>query len=97
VSVQGVTLQNGQQFHLTFTRCTGVKASFLRVIAPADSPNTDGVHLNDSSHVQITDNLISTGPFTSQIRPHAPRSRALISKRKPSLIRLRRANSAVNT
>lgn len=61
VSVQGVTLQNGQQFQLTFTRCSGVRASFLRVMAPADSPNTDGVHLNDSSHVQITDNLISTG------------------------------------
>ncbi|CAN6332230.1 unnamed protein product [Urochloa humidicola] len=61
VSVQGVTLQNGQQFHLTFTRCSDVKASFLRVIAPPDSPNTDGVHLNDSSHVHITDNLISTG------------------------------------
>ncbi|KAK3138119.1 hypothetical protein QOZ80_5AG0364790 [Eleusine coracana subsp. coracana] len=61
VSVQGVTFQNGPQFHLTFTRCSDVKANFLRVIAPADSPNTDGVHLNDSSHVQIMDNLISTG------------------------------------
>ena len=61
MSVQGVTLQNGQQFHLTFTRCSDVKASFLRVIAPADSPNTDGIHLNDSSHVRIMDNLISTG------------------------------------
>ena len=61
VSVQGITLQNGQQFHLTFTRCSDVKANFLRVIAPVDSPNTDGIHLNDSSHVQIMDNLISTG------------------------------------
>ncbi|XP_066368125.1 probable polygalacturonase At1g80170 [Miscanthus floridulus] len=61
VSVQGVTLQNAQQFQLTFTRCSSVKASFLRVIAPADSPNTDGIHLNDTSHVHITDNLISTG------------------------------------
>ncbi|KAL6610582.1 hypothetical protein ACP70R_040551 [Stipagrostis hirtigluma subsp. patula] len=61
VSVQGVTLQNGQQFHLTFTRCSDVTASFLRVVAPPDSPNTDGIHLNDTSRVQITDNLISTG------------------------------------
>ncbi|GJN15095.1 hypothetical protein PR202_gb01985 [Eleusine coracana subsp. coracana] len=61
VSVQGVTFQNGPQFHLIFTRCSDVKANFLRVIAPADSPNTDGIHLNDSSHVQIMDNLISTG------------------------------------
>jgi hypothetical protein len=61
VSVQGVTLQNGPQFHLSFTRCTDVKANFLRVVAPADSPNTDGIHLNDTSRVQIMDNLISTG------------------------------------
>ncbi|XP_044980776.1 probable polygalacturonase At1g80170 isoform X2 [Hordeum vulgare subsp. vulgare] len=61
VSVQGVTLQNGPQFHLSFTRCVDVKANFLRVVAPADSPNTDGIHLNDSSRVQIMDNLISTG------------------------------------
>ncbi|VAH10018.1 unnamed protein product [Triticum turgidum subsp. durum] len=61
VSVQGVTLQNGPQFHLSFTRCVDVKANFLRVVAPADSPNTDGIHLNDSSRIQITDNLISTG------------------------------------
>ncbi|XP_015693248.1 probable polygalacturonase At1g80170 isoform X2 [Oryza brachyantha] len=61
VSVQGITMQNGPQFHLMFTRCTGVKASFLRVVAPEDSPNTDGIHLNDTSHVHIMDNLISTG------------------------------------
>jgi hypothetical protein len=74
VSVQGVTLQNGQQFHLTFTRCSDVKANFLRVIAPADSPNTDGIHLNDSSHVRIMDNLISTGSY---VRMHPPSSRLL--------------------
>ncbi|KAM0867075.1 hypothetical protein ACQ4PT_042235 [Festuca glaucescens] len=58
---QGVTLQNGQHFHLSFTRCTDVKANFLRVVAPADSPNTDGIHLNDTSRVEIMDNLISVG------------------------------------
>ncbi|KAK1699546.1 hypothetical protein QYE76_016243 [Lolium multiflorum] len=61
VSVQGLTLQNGQHFHLSFTRCTDVKANFLRVVAPADSPNTDGIHLNDTSRVEIMDNLISVG------------------------------------
>lgn len=40
------------------------------MIAPADSPNTDGIHLNDSSHVQITDNLISTGPFYDYVHTY---------------------------
>ncbi|KAL6610583.1 hypothetical protein ACP70R_040552 [Stipagrostis hirtigluma subsp. patula] len=61
VSMQGVKLQNAPLFHLTFTRCSDVTASFLQVIAPADSPNTDGIHLLESSHARITDNLISTG------------------------------------
>lgn len=61
MSVQGITMQNGPQFHLMFTRCTDVKASFLRVVAPESSPNTDGIHLNDTTHAQIMDNLISTG------------------------------------
>jgi hypothetical protein len=80
VSVQGVTLQNAQQFQLTFTRCSCVKASFLRVVAPADSPNTDGIHLNDTSHVRITDNLISTGPRLRLARLNYIYSQALISK-----------------
>lgn len=81
MSVQGVTLQNGPQFHLSFTRCVDVKANFLRVMAPADSPNTDGIHLNDSSRVQIMDNLISTGTLS-------PCSAELSSFR----VRLRRLN-----
>lgn len=46
------------------------EGQLLRVIAPADSPNTDGIHLNDSSHVQITDNLISTGPFYDYVHTY---------------------------
>lgn len=61
VRVQGVTVQNSQQQHLTFTRCTNARASFLRVSSPESSPATDGIHLVDSKNVQLADNLISTG------------------------------------
>ncbi|CAL4909371.1 unnamed protein product [Urochloa decumbens] len=61
ISVMGITLQNSQQAHLTFTRCSHVKANYLRVTSPEDSINTNGIHLVDSRNVHIMDNLISTG------------------------------------
>ncbi|XP_062232031.1 probable polygalacturonase At1g80170 [Phragmites australis] len=61
ISVKGITLQNSQQYHLTFTRCSNVEANYLRVTSPEDSPNTNGVHLVDSYNVHVKDNLISTG------------------------------------
>jgi hypothetical protein len=41
--------QNEPQFQLSFTRCTYVKANFLRVVVPTDNPNTHG---NPSDHGQ---------------------------------------------
>ncbi|CAN6327424.1 unnamed protein product [Urochloa humidicola] len=61
ISVMGITLQNSQQYHLTFTRCSHVKANYLRVTSPEDSINTNGIHLVDSRNVHIMDGLISTG------------------------------------
>ncbi|KAF8727424.1 hypothetical protein HU200_019030 [Digitaria exilis] len=61
ISVMGITLQNSQQYHLTFTRCSHVEANYLRVTSPEDSVNTNGIHLVDSRNVHIMDNLISTG------------------------------------
>ncbi|TVU20405.1 hypothetical protein EJB05_36612, partial [Eragrostis curvula] len=61
ISVRGITLQNSPQHHLTFTRCSNIDANYLRITAPADSPNTNGVHLVDSYNVHIMDNLLATG------------------------------------
>lgn len=61
ISVLGITLQNSQQHHLTFTRCSHVKANYLRVTSPANSIHTNGVHLVDSRNVHVMDSLISTG------------------------------------
>ncbi|CAN6336937.1 unnamed protein product [Urochloa humidicola] len=61
ISVMGITLQNSQRYHLTFTRCSHVKANYLRVTSPEHSINTNGIHLVDSRNVHIMDDLISTG------------------------------------
>ena len=42
ISVKGITLQNSQQYHLTFTRSSDVEANYLRVTSPEDSIDTKG-------------------------------------------------------
>jgi polygalacturonase len=63
ISVKGITLQNSQSYHLTFTRSSNVEANYLRVTSPEDSIDTKGIHLVDSFNVHVMDNLISTGTY----------------------------------
>lgn len=56
---------NSQQMHMVFSHCVGVVASYLRVIAPAVSPNTDGFHISASTHVEIKNSIIGTGWLSS--------------------------------
>lgn len=43
VLVQGVTLTNSPMFHLVPSRCDDVVIDRIRILAPADAPNTDGI------------------------------------------------------
>lgn len=61
LKVRGVTLLNSQQMHMAFTSCEHVAVSGITVTAPADSPNTDGVHISASTHVELKDAIIGTG------------------------------------
>ncbi|KAJ1413383.1 Regulator of chromosome condensation, RCC1 [Sesbania bispinosa] len=46
---------------MAFTSCMRVVASHLKVLAPAFSPNTDGIHISASKGVEIRDSVIRTG------------------------------------
>ncbi|XP_047341878.1 probable polygalacturonase At1g80170 [Impatiens glandulifera] len=61
LKITDLVMINSQQMHLVFTNCMHVTASQLKVIAPASSPNTDGIHISSSIHVQITSAVIETG------------------------------------
>ena len=43
VQVEGVTLTNSPSFHLVPAQCQDVTIRNVRIIAPADAPNTDGI------------------------------------------------------
>ncbi|CAA0812746.1 Polygalacturonase ADPG1 [Striga hermonthica] len=54
-------IQNAQQMHVSFDKCTNVVASKLIVNSPENSPNTDGIHVTDTQHIQISSCTIGTG------------------------------------
>jgi galacturan 1,4-alpha-galacturonidase len=72
--VSGITLLNAKFFHMNIFQCHGVTVEDVTVSAPGDSPNTDGIHMGDSSDVTIAgttigvgDDCISIGPGTTGV------------------------------
>ncbi|XP_074581016.1 polygalacturonase-like [Curcuma longa] len=59
--VFGLSFINSAMMHVAVGESAGVRISNLNITAPAESPNTDGIHVERSRHVIITDCQISTG------------------------------------
>ncbi|KAL7133103.1 hypothetical protein ABFS83_12G118500 [Erythranthe nasuta] len=61
VTVTGITIQNSPQCHLKFDNCVGVSVYNFTVSSPGDSPNTDGIHLQNSKDVLIRSSDLACG------------------------------------
>ncbi|EEF44767.1 Polygalacturonase precursor, putative [Ricinus communis] len=61
LKIMNLRVVYGQQMHLSFTNCIRVTAFHLVVTSPAFSPNTDGIHISASRHVEIRDSIVRTG------------------------------------
>ncbi|KAK7261908.1 hypothetical protein RIF29_28232 [Crotalaria pallida] len=61
LKIRKLMLLNSQQMHMAFTNCMSVVASRLKVLAPAFSPNTDGIHISATRRVEVKHSLIRTG------------------------------------
>ena len=61
VRIQGVTLKDSPQFHLVPNRSRDVTIEDVKVRAPLDSPNTDGIDPTGSSNVLIRHCFIDVG------------------------------------
>ncbi|KAL9233535.1 hypothetical protein vseg_008521 [Gypsophila vaccaria] len=75
IHISGLTSLNSQMFHIGINGCQNVLIQGVHVIASADSPNTDGIHLQSSMHVTIIgstmrtgDDCISIGPGVKNVR-----------------------------
>jgi polygalacturonase len=61
VTVTGIVIQNSPQCHLKFDNCMGVSVYNLTVSSPGNSPNTDGIHLQNSKDVLIRNSNLGCG------------------------------------
>ncbi|CAA3031723.1 polygalacturonase At1g48100-like [Olea europaea subsp. europaea] len=61
VTVTGINIQNSPQCHLKFDNCVGVLVYDFSVSSPGDSPNTDGIHLQNSKDVFIRSSNLACG------------------------------------
>ncbi|XP_068303859.1 probable polygalacturonase At1g80170 [Pyrus communis] len=77
LKVKNLLIVNSQQMHMAFTNCMRVVASNLRVIAPAVSPNTDGIHISASKGVEVKDTIIRTGDDCISIVSNSSRIRII--------------------
>ncbi|KAK9130741.1 hypothetical protein Sjap_011228 [Stephania japonica] len=61
LNLRNLAMLDSQQMHIAFTNCEEVRASNLKVNAPATSPNTDAIHISSSTEVTVINSMISTG------------------------------------
>ncbi|KAJ1283637.1 hypothetical protein BS78_03G143600 [Paspalum vaginatum] len=61
VTVRDLRIENSPKFHLKFDDCQRVRVDGLVVSSPAFSPNTDGVHVENTTSVQILNSRIYNG------------------------------------
>ncbi|KAJ0007203.1 hypothetical protein Pint_30076 [Pistacia integerrima] len=61
LKVRKLMIVNSQQMHISFSSCLRVVTSQLKVIAPAASPNTDGIHITASHGVEVKNCIVRTG------------------------------------
>ena len=65
--VSSLTIQNSPQFHMKFDGCEGVLIEKLSISSPKLSPNTDGIHIENTKSVGIYDSQIANGNQTTSV------------------------------
>lgn len=59
--VKDITSINSKFFHVVVMNCNNFQGSAITINAPANSPNTDGIHLEGNAGVTISSSNIGTG------------------------------------
>lgn len=69
ILVSDLTSVNSELAHLVLDECTNCKVQGVRIQAAANSPNTDGIHVQGSTGVTILNTNIKTGDDCVSIGP----------------------------
>ncbi|KAL2483446.1 Pectin lyase-like superfamily protein [Forsythia ovata] len=52
---------NSKNSHFSIFACNNMNISHVKIMAPSNSPNTDGIHIGSSRNIQISRSTIGTG------------------------------------
>ncbi|PKA63095.1 Exopolygalacturonase [Apostasia shenzhenica] len=73
-TIEGISSINSKGFHIMVHGSSNLNLQSITILAPAGSPNTDGIHLSQSANINIShctiatgDDCISIGPGTSNL------------------------------
>ncbi|KAL1561424.1 endo-polygalacturonase [Salvia divinorum] len=69
ISINGLTSKNSQKFHIIIDGCHDAKLQNIKISAPEESPNTDGIHIARSSGVSVTNSRVATGDDCVSMSP----------------------------
>ncbi|PIA58617.1 hypothetical protein AQUCO_00500511v1, partial [Aquilegia coerulea] len=59
--INDLNFVDSPMMHIALNDCFGANISGITIMAPKDSPNTDGIHLEGTKQVRITNSTIGTG------------------------------------
>ncbi|XP_027151919.1 exopolygalacturonase-like [Coffea eugenioides] len=59
--IQYLSSINSKKVHINLFACNNIDISYVRVSAPENSPNTDGIHIGASTNIKISRVSIGTG------------------------------------
>ncbi|XP_042495425.1 exopolygalacturonase-like [Macadamia integrifolia] len=60
-SLSDITFLNSKAFHVTIGQSNDFIIHDVKITAPGSSPNTDGIHISDSTGITVTNSVIGTG------------------------------------
>ncbi|XP_047313482.1 exopolygalacturonase-like [Impatiens glandulifera] len=60
-SIHHIKSINSKNVHISIFASNHINISHVRITAPESSPNTDGIHVADSTHIAIRHTVIGTG------------------------------------
>ncbi|XP_050236300.1 polygalacturonase-like [Mercurialis annua] len=69
IEINGLASEDSQKFHIDINNCRNVKLQNVKVSASGDSPNTDGIHVGESTGVTILNSKIGTGDDCVSVGP----------------------------
>ncbi|OVA14949.1 Glycoside hydrolase [Macleaya cordata] len=69
IQVQNLTSINAKLFHIIVNKCQNVILQGIKIRAPQDSPNTEGIHIQNSLNVRVLNTSIKTGDDCISIGP----------------------------